>query len=77
VEILILLTPHIIEGDSLTTGYERDMGAQLDKTFQNYSGVTEGSDLSRDRLNLRAYQPYPALKPDEDASFTLKPLRSS
>ena len=41
-QFLILLTPHIITGDELTTGYERDFGAKMDKVEQPYAPITDG-----------------------------------
>ncbi len=78
VEICILLTPHIIEGDELTTGYERDFGAKIDKTYQEYAPITAESDLSPRALSPRSYREYPGIE-EEKASYpsTIKPLRES
>ena len=78
VEICIFLTPHIIEGDRLTTGYERDFGAEMDKTYGEYTPITDGSDLSSQALSPQLYREYPDIKEDEGAyPSTIKPLRES
>ncbi len=73
-QFLILLTPHIISGDELTTGYERDFGAKMDKADQPYPSITEGSDLSNAKIQYRAYQDYPNVG-KEEKKLTLKPIR--
>jgi len=78
VEILILLTPHIIEGDQLTTGYERDFQAKMDKEYQDYAPITTESDLDGRALSPRLYQEYPDIKKEQDSyPFKIKPLRES
>lgn len=74
VELLILLTPHIISGDELTTGYDRDFGHKLDKTYQEYAPITEESDLSDAPITPRLYQSYPAMEKEKER-LTLKPMR--
>jgi type II secretory pathway component GspD/PulD (secretin) len=77
-ELLILLTPHIISGDELTTGYERDFGAKVDKSYQDYAPITQESDLSSAVVVPRAYQNYPDLKNNEEEyQLALKPVRES
>jgi type II secretory pathway component GspD/PulD (secretin) len=77
-EILILLTPHIIAGDELTTGYERDFGAKIDKSYEPYKPITEGSDLSPEPAAVKPYQDYaPMLNDEEDYQLVLKPLRDA
>ncbi len=78
VEIVILLTPHIIEGDELTTGYERDFGAKLDKAYQEYAPITTESDLSSRALLPRSYREYSDIEEEKDSyPFEIKPLRES
>lgn len=76
-ELLILITPHIISGDELTTGYTRDFGAKMDKEYQPYPAITEGSDLSAEPIQMRTYQEYPSFKKEEEQKLTIKPLRVS
>jgi type II secretory pathway component GspD/PulD (secretin) len=73
-ELLILLTPHVISGDELTTGYDRDISPKLDKEYQPYSPITDGSDLSNEKINPRPYQPYPDMEKEEE-KLSMKPLR--
>ena len=78
VEILILLTPHIIEGDRLTTGYEHDFQAKMDKGYEEYAPITTGSDLSGRALSPRLYQEYPGIKEEKGSyPFEIKPLREN
>ncbi len=76
-EIIVLLTPHILEGDSLTTGYERDFGAKMDKSYQEYPSITQESNLSPATIQPRQYQNYPEIKAKEEYHLTLKPVRES
>jgi len=78
VEIVILLTPHIITGDELTTGYERDFGAKMDKAYQEYAPITSESDLSPEALSPRSYREYPAVEEEQESyPFEIKPLREN
>jgi type II secretory pathway component GspD/PulD (secretin) len=54
-ELMILITPHIINGDELTTGYPRDFEVQMDKEYQGYKGFTD-DPAKLDYKNYRAYQ---------------------
>jgi type II secretory pathway component GspD/PulD (secretin) len=77
-QLLILLTPHIVEGDTLTTGQDRDFGVDVTKDKKSYPSITDGSDLSLARIQLRSYQEYQKyseLPPQEERSITFKPLR--
>jgi type II secretory pathway component GspD/PulD (secretin) len=71
-EIMVLLTPHIISGDELTTGYDRDLGIRLDKEYKEYAGFTEEPSA----LGLKAYRDYPELKKEPQAGLELKPARN-
>lgn len=59
-ELVVLLTPHVISGDELITGYSRDLGYKLDKEYQEYRGMAEGES----NLQLKNYQPYPEMTTD-------------
>ncbi|TBR15656.1 type II secretion system protein GspD [bacterium] len=71
-ELLVLVTPHIISGDELTTGYDRDLRVSLDKQYQDYRGFTEESS----GLEQKAYRDYPELKKDTKPILELKPARN-
>ncbi|MFH1339063.1 MAG: secretin N-terminal domain-containing protein [Candidatus Omnitrophota bacterium] len=60
-ELLVLITPHIITGDELTTGYARDFGFRLDKEFQKYRPFAEEAP----EIGLKGYQGYPSLEKPE------------
>lgn len=79
-ELLIMVTPHIISGEELTTGYTRDFGYKMDKEYQDYKPLTEGSDLSAygeegKAVSQKAYQLYPEYKKEEEYLPYIKPLR--
>lgn len=67
-EFLVMLTPHIITGEEITTGYERDFGYKLDKEDQKYSKFTD-EVLT---LNYKSYRNYsqpeykPSVKPMQE-----------
>lgn len=71
-ELVILLTPHIIEGDELVTGYSRDLGYLLDKEYQGYSDLGEQQKV----LNYKPYQSYPVLQQEADIVPLIKPGRN-
>jgi general secretion pathway protein D len=69
-ELLVLITPHIISGDELTTGYARDFGHRLDKEYQDYRPFTE----EMLEMGFKGYQGYPSLEKPE-AVLQLKPAK--
>jgi type II secretory pathway component GspD/PulD (secretin) len=70
-ELIIIITPHVITGDELTTGYDRDLGYRLDKENQKYT------PLSEEKLNLqhKDYQAYPKYGAEPQTGMELKPER--
>ncbi|MBN3040346.1 MAG: hypothetical protein JW867_04400, partial [Candidatus Omnitrophica bacterium] len=74
-ELLLLITPHIIEGDELTTGYARDFGYKLDKEDQGYLDIVEEKFLE----NHKSYRDYSKIKEEADAQDLeppeIKPMR--
>ena len=68
-EYLVLLTPRIIEGDELTTGYERDFGHRLDKEDQAYPPFTKDST----EYTYKSYQDYGSLKSEQVPD--IKPMK--
>ena len=68
-EFLVMVTPHIIEGDELTTGYERDFGYKLDKENKKYPNFT------KEPINYtyKSYRDYSFLNSIEAVSP--KPMR--
>ena len=71
-ELVILLTPHIIEGDELVTGYSRDFGHVLDKDYQQYRGLSEQTE----KLDYKPYQTYPQIEGDIEVVPGIKPARN-
>ena len=71
-ELMVLITPHIITGDELTTGYERDFGHKMDKEYQAYGPMKEEAPV----MQSKTYQGYPNLKSDVEKVPELKPARN-
>lgn len=71
-ELVILLTPHVVEGDELVTGYDRDFGHTLDKEYQKYQDFSEENTP----VELKAYQNYQPVKQDMDRLPVLKPVKN-
>ncbi len=59
-ELLIMLTPYIIKGDELTTGYTRDFSRRSDKEYQDYQAFT--TDTQMPQVEVKGYQKYPSLE---------------
>jgi type II secretory pathway component GspD/PulD (secretin) len=71
-ELLILVTPHIIEGDELKTGSTIE-----NQNYQKYQPITTESDLTayKGRVTEKNYRDYPDLNTEEQYSPGIKPLR--
>lgn len=72
-ELLVMLTPHIISGDELTTGYQRDFGHRPDKGAEEYKPFTD-EDL---KANYKVYQDYPALAETQPQAPSFKPMQET
>ncbi len=70
-ELLILITPHIVNGDELVTGFSQDFGKNENKAYQPYQDFPE----SPANLELKTYQNYPALRGEKEVMPDLKPAR--
>jgi general secretion pathway protein D len=70
-ELVVLLTPHIVSGDELITGYSRDFGYLLDKEYQPYQDFSEQAQ----KLELKSYQIYPGIEGEIDKLPGIKPAR--
>src|SRR3990167_8602039 len=68
-ELLVMLTPHIVSGESLTTGDERDFGHQPPKEFKEYSSFTSQTDYQAPAQapeeTIKPYREYTGLKEEE------------
>jgi len=66
-ELLVMLTPHIVTGDTLVTGDEREFGVKPGKEYQSYKPFLAGTDLGPGQHvieeKLKPYQEYGDLKP--------------
>ncbi len=69
-EMIVMLTPHVISGDELVTGYQRDLGVKLDKEYQGYQQFSDDPA----QLNMKQYQSYPQFR--EEAVPEMKPAKS-
>jgi type II secretory pathway component GspD/PulD (secretin) len=70
-ELVVLLTPHIVSGDELVTGYSRDLGYALDKEYQPYRQM--GHEVGRP-ADVKSYQGYPSVTDIEAPE--MKPART-
>ncbi|MDD5730858.1 MAG: secretin N-terminal domain-containing protein [Candidatus Omnitrophica bacterium] len=73
-ELVVLLTPHIIEGDELVTGYSRDLGYKMDKEYEQYNEFSE--EKKPEPLDSKPYQNYPALRGEIEAVPVIKPAKN-
>jgi type IV pilus assembly protein PilQ len=71
-ELLVLLTPHVINGDELISGFSQDFGKDENKAYQPYQDFNEETS----KLELKNYQSYPALRPGKEVMPDLKPERN-
>ena len=70
-ELVILLTPHIIEGDELVTASARDFADVLNNKYQKYAPVSEEAAA----IELKNYQSYP-VRSEGDVMPGLKPAQN-
>jgi len=86
-ELLVMLTPHIVSGDTVTTGDDRDFGIKPGKDYKDYPAFTEKADFQPPKeipekiINpkpaepedeIKAYRQYPALKEEKEYKPTIK-----
>ncbi|MBU4304520.1 MAG: hypothetical protein KJ893_02675 [Candidatus Omnitrophica bacterium] len=78
-ELLIMVTAHIIEGDELMTGDSRIFGNKQGKEYQDYKPITSESDLTAVEETMRVkekpFQEYPEYTRDEEFHPVIKPLK--
>lgn len=70
-ELLIMLTPHILSGDELSTGYVRDFDYSLDKDRQGYAAFTEEGP----QAEYKHFQAYPKANDKKAEQPTIKPMQ--
>lgn len=74
-ELLIIITPHIVSGDTLTTGNERDFGNKPGKEYREYPAFTTQTDFKapeeapEDRV--KPYVEYSRNNKEEDPEPTI------
>jgi MSHA type pilus biogenesis protein MshL len=85
-ELLVMLTPHIVSGDTLTTGDEREFGTKPGKDYKEYPSFTEKSDFKPPKKipekiispkaapeeEIKPYREYMALKREKESKTTIK-----
>jgi len=79
-ELLIMVTAHIIDGDTLETGNNRDFGVEQGKGYRDYNSITSESDLTefekQYEVKAKLYQEYPDYNNDDEEYYpTIKPLK--
>lgn len=61
-ELLIIMTPHIVSGDVITTGDERDVGKKVGKDYKDYDAFTAETDFKSSEgpaeEKIRPYREY-------------------
>ncbi len=85
-ELLVMLTPHIISGDVLTTGDEREFGTKPGKEYKEYPSFTEKAEFKPPKKlpeqeirpkeapeeEIKPYREYPALNEKEEEGPKIK-----
>jgi len=86
-ELLVMLTPHIVTGDTLITGDEREFGTKPGKDYKEYPPFTEKPDFKAPKKipekiiearpaesedAIKAYRDYTALKEEKQYETTIK-----
>jgi type II secretory pathway component GspD/PulD (secretin) len=69
-EMIVLLTPHIINGDELISGSARDLSSGQ-KEYKPYSGLTQGPN----HFTVKPYQDYPVSVKEQEFVPQLKPAK--
>ena len=70
-EFLVMVTPHIISGEELTTGYRRDFGYKLDKEDKSYEPLSS----EEFRYHYKSYRDYSTLKESNVGAVNFKPMQ--
>lgn len=85
-ELLVMLTPHIVSGDTLTTGDERDFGTKPGKEYKKYPSFIEQPEFKAPQeiqekeirpgeapeQEIKPYREYIRLKEEKEYQPTLK-----
>jgi type II secretory pathway component GspD/PulD (secretin) len=75
-ELLVLITPHIVKGDTLFTGDEREFGIKPVKEFKEYPALTSESDYQAPRAApeeiIKPYVEYKGLHEIDKPGPTIK-----
>ena len=85
-ELLVMLTPHIVSGESLTTGDVRVFGTKPGKEYKEYPAFTEQPDFKPPKEamkeeirpkeapeeEIKPYREYSSLKEEKESEPTIK-----
>lgn len=86
-ELLVMLTPHIVTGETLTTGDENEFGAKPGKDYKDYADLTEKPSFKAPKKipektvkvrpvepeeGIKAYREYSAIKDERKYKTTIK-----
>jgi len=75
IELLVLITPHIISGDTLSTGDEKDFGVLEGKEYQGYPAITPQKEIlpgQAPQIQPMPYRDYLSLKQESTQQFSIK-----
>ena len=75
-ELLVMLTPHIVSGDMLFTGNEKEIENQPGKDYTDYSSFTSDTDLeplnTPVETNIKPYKEYNDIKDKDETEPTIE-----
>jgi type II secretory pathway component GspD/PulD (secretin) len=76
-ELLVMLTPHIVNGDTLFTGDEREIENNSGKDYRDSPGIASDADLTKPldapvEANIKPYRAYTDLKDKGEIKTTIK-----
>lgn len=75
-ELLVMLTPHIVEGDKLMEGNERNFSKEPGKQYQDYNSMDTQADYTPPEEKpedvMKPYKEYSNVKDEEPEEVTIK-----
>ena len=78
-ELLVLLTPHIISGNELATGDERDFGDKPGKEYREHEPLIPDKSLAPGgapaEIQFKSYKDYLSLKEKDKGELLIKGQR--
>ncbi len=75
-ELMVLITPHIVKGDTLFTGDEREFGVKPVKEYKDYPALTSETDYQSPQAapeeTIKPYVEYKSIHEIEKPELTIK-----